>query len=426
MSTLRYEIADKLLLLRNPARYKVLYGGRGGAKSWGVARELLVSGIERPLRILCAREFQRSIADSVHKLLCDQIEALGLQRYYEVLQNTIRGRNGTEFAFAGLHHNITGLKSFEGVDICWVEEAQTTSKSSWDTLIPTIRKENSEIWITFNPELETDETYQRFVLNPPTGAVVQKIDYRDNPWFPRVLEQERLDLKERDPDAYLNVWEGHCRTSLEGAIYAAELRESTERNRITNVPYDKGYPVDVYFDLGWADQTAIWFVQKVGFEFRLIDYYANSQKGIQHYLDSLQTRGYVYRTVFLPHDGVAKQLGTGKSIQEVVQAANFKVQIVPKLSLTDGINAARTIFHQCYFDAEKCSDGLQSLRHYRYDVDRGTGQFSRIPLHDEHSHAADAFRYFAVGSSPSAAIKHTEHNWRKKLDKARRHSAMTA
>lgn len=426
MSTLRYEIANKLLLLRQPARYKVLHGGRGGAKSWGVARELLVQGYVKPIRVLCAREFQRSITDSVHKLLSDQIVELGLQDHYEILQTAIRGRNGTEFAFAGLHHNITGLKSFEGVDIAWVEEAQTVSKSSWDILIPTIRKGDSEIWITFNPELNTDETYRRFVLQPPASAVVQKIDYRDNPWFPDVLEQERLDLQARDPDAYLNVWEGHCRHTLEGAIYATELREATERGRITSVPYDKAYPVDVFFDLGWADQTAIWFVQKVGFEYRLIDFYADSQKGITHYLDYLQRSGYLIKTVWLPHDGQAKQLGTGRSIQEITQAANFKVQIVPRLSLADGINASRTVFHQCYFDADKCADGLQALRHYRYEVDKDTGQFSRVPLHDEHSHAADAFRYFAVGIQPGGAIRDTEANWRKKMNRARGRSAMAA
>ena len=417
---------SKLEFLFKPARYKVMYGGRGGAKSWGVARSLLIQAANRKIRVLCAREFQRSIADSVHKLLSDQISAMGLSELYEIQQTVIRCANGSEFAFAGLHHNISGLKSFEGVDICWVEEAHTVSKSSWDTLIPTIRKDDSEIWITFNPELEEDETYRRFVTNPPANAVVVKVDYKDNPWFPPVLEQERLDLQARDPDAYLNVWEGQCRHTLEGAIYASELREAAERGRITHVPHDKAFPVDVFLDLGWADQTAIWYVQKVGFEFRLIECYANSQQGITHYLDQLQSSGYLIRTVFLPHDGVAKQLGTGRSIQEIVQAANYKVQIVPRLSLADGINAARTVFHQCFFDADKCADGIQALRHYRYDVDSDTGQFSKLPLHDEYSHYADAFRYFAVGSSPSVSLKNTEHNWRKKLDKARRRSAMAS
>ena len=155
----------KLQGLFKKSRYKVLYGGRGGAKSWGIARALLIMGAKKPMRILCAREYQTSIKDSVHKLLCDQIEALGLLQFYEITQASLRGANGTEFAFIGLKNNPANIKSFEGVDVCWVEEAQTVSRLSWNILIPTIRKEGSEIWVSFNPELETDETYQRFVVD---------------------------------------------------------------------------------------------------------------------------------------------------------------------------------------------------------------------------------------------------------------------
>ena len=193
----RAEFPEKLQCLFRPARYKVLYGGRGGAKSWGIARALLIQGAAKPLRVLCAREIQKSIGDSVHKLLSDQIKALGLAGFYEVQKTVIRGRNGTEFTFHGLKHNVTNIKSAEGADVCWVEEAQTVSKSSWATLIPTIRKPGSEIWVSFNPELEDDETYQRFVANPPTGAVVVKVNWSDNPWFPDVLRQEKDDLKAR-------------------------------------------------------------------------------------------------------------------------------------------------------------------------------------------------------------------------------------
>jgi phage terminase large subunit len=233
------EFPAKLQCLFAPKRYKVLYGGRGGAKSWGVARALLIQGAAKPLRILCAREFQNSISESVHALLSDQIKALGLDGFYEVQNTTIRGRNGTELYFAGLRHNVTKIKSFEGVDIVWCEEAQTISKSSWDTLIPTIRKEGSEIWITFNPSLEADETYQRFVARPPTNSTVVKVNWSDNPWFPAVLRQEKDDLKAKDPDAYLTVWEGHCKQTLDGAIYANEVRKATEEGRFARVPYDE-------------------------------------------------------------------------------------------------------------------------------------------------------------------------------------------
>src|SRR6185437_15618646 len=153
---------EKLSYLFKPKRYKVAYGGRGGAKSWGFARALLILGAQKPLRILCTRETQKSIGDSVHKLLDDQIKLLGLEKFYEVQKSAIIGANGTEFIFAGIRQNVHNLKSYEACDICWVEEAQTVSKSSWDVLVPTIRKEGSEIWVSFNPDLETDETYQRF------------------------------------------------------------------------------------------------------------------------------------------------------------------------------------------------------------------------------------------------------------------------
>ena len=213
------EFPEKLSILFEQARYKVLYGGRGGAKSWGVARALLILGAKSPLRLLCAREFQTSIKDSVHKLLSDQIYALGLETFYEITQANIKGKNGTEFSFVGLKNNTTNIKSYEGVDICWVEEAQSVSKNSWNILIPTIRKENSEIWITFNPELETDETYQRFVVHAPENSIVQKINWSDNPWFPETLNLERLALKQRDVEAYNTVWEGLCRQTIDGAIF---------------------------------------------------------------------------------------------------------------------------------------------------------------------------------------------------------------
>ena len=195
------EFPLKLQCLFQPARYKVLYGGRGGAKSWGIARALLIIAANKTTRVLCAREFQTSIKDSVHKLLCDQITALQLNDFYEITDRTIRGKNGSEFNFVGLKNNVANVKSYEGVDVCWVEEAQTVSKRSWDTLIPTIRKEESEIWVSFNPELETDETYQRFVIHTPENAVIQKINWNDNPWFPEVLRLEKDTLKMRDLEA---------------------------------------------------------------------------------------------------------------------------------------------------------------------------------------------------------------------------------
>ena len=332
----------------------------------------------------------------MHKLLSDQIIELGLSGFYKVQNNIITGRNGTEFSFHGLKYNIGNIKSVEGTDICWIEEAQIVSKSSWDTLIPTIRKDGSEIWITFNPELDDDETYRRFVLNPPGSAMVRKVNWSDNPWFPDVLRAEKDDLRERDIDAYLTIWEGNCRVTLDGAIYASELRSASEEGRICRVPYDAAKPVHTFFDLGWADNTSIWFAQAIGFEFRVIDFLEDSRKPITHYIQELQKKGYVYGTHWLPHDAQSHQLATGKSIESIMREAGMMVQIVPKASIAEGINAVRVAFNRMYFDAEKCASGINSLRRYRYDVNPETGQYSKQPLHDAASHAADAFRYLAI------------------------------
>tara|TARA_R110000822_G_scaffold213978_3_gene349124 strand:- start:1447 stop:2724 length:1278 start_codon:yes stop_codon:yes gene_type:complete len=394
----RAEFPAKLECLFVPenSRYRVLYGGRGGSKSWNVARALLVKGAKSPMRFLCAREYQTSIKDSVHKLLTDQIFALGLESFYEITQSSIRGKNGTEFAFVGLKNNIANIKSFEGVDCCWVEEAQTVSKLSWNVLIPTIRKDKSEIWITFNPELETDETFQRFVVSPPQNAVVQKINWSDNPWFPETLELERQALKNRDIEAYNTVWEGICRQTIDGAIFAKEMTLAEIEGRITKVPYDATKPVHAIFDLGWADNTACWLMQFIGQELHFIRYFEDNQKTITYYLQEMQKFGYLYDTLWLPHDAAAKSLGTGRSIEEIVRAAGFKVQMLDRVPIADSINAARTIFNKCYFDRENTTDGLNCLRHYQYDVDVETGAFSQRPLHNIYSHGADAFRYVGL------------------------------
>ena len=392
----RFPAKLKCLFEPAKARYRVLYGGRGGSKSWNIARALLLKGCEQSIRVLCAREFQTSIKDSVHKLLVDQIHNLELDAHYEVTDRTIRGINGTEFIFVGVKNNTNNVKSIEGIDICWVEEAQSVSPNSWNVLVPTIRKKDSEIWISFNPELPTDETWKRFVMNPPENAVVQKINWSDNPWFPEVLDLERRALQGRDIEAYNNVWEGIPRQTVDGAIFAKEVTMAELEGRICNVPYDATKGVHAVFDLGWADQTAVWLLQFVGQETRLLRYFEDSQQTISYYMAKLQSFGYVYDTIWLPHDAKAKSLGTGKSIEEIVRATGMKVQILDRVPVNDSINAARTIFNKCYFDRQNTEEGLQCLRHYRYDVDPDTKMFSAKPLHDEYSHGADAFRYIGL------------------------------
>jgi phage terminase large subunit len=274
-------------------------------------------------------------------------------------------------------------------------------------LIPTIRKEDSEIWITFNPELETDETYQRFILNPPENSVVTKVNWSDNPWFPETLRLEKDSLRARDPEAYNTVWEGLCRQTVDGAIFAKEMQFAEIDGRITRVPYDATKPVHAIFDLGWSDATAIWFMQFVGMENRLVRYFETNQETISSILNKMQGFGYLYDTLWLPHDAENKTLaGNGRSIEEIVRNLGYKTRIVPKVPIVDSINAARTIFSNCYFDRENCHQGLEALRHYRYEVDAETGMFSKTPLHDQYSHGADAFRYIGLMiSEPKKVVK---------------------
>lgn len=361
-----------------------------------MARALLIQGAARPLRILCAREIQRTIADSVHRLIADQIAALGLEGHYRVLETEIRGLNGTQFLFAGLRtQDIGKIKSLEGVDVVWCEEAQTISKKSWDVLIPTIRKPESEIWITFNPELDTDETYVRFVLNPPPDTQLINVNYSDNPWFPETLEKERLHLKVTDEEAYENVWEGRCRSSVEGAIYKREISDLLKDGRVRNVPRDPLLKVHTVWDLGWNDQTSIILCQRLHSEIRVIDYIEDSQKTLAEYVAILKERRWNWGKDWLPHDGESKDIKTGKSAQEILRSLGREPMIVPKLDVETGIKAARLVFPRCYFDAEKSKRLVDCLKRYRRSIPVSTNE-PAAPVHDEYSHGADAFRYLSL------------------------------
>ena len=389
---------DKLQCLFEPAPYKVVHGGRGSGKSWGFARALLILGAQRPLRILCAREVQKSIEDSVHTLLKDQIAELGLSEFYDVLAYEIRGKNGTTFAYSGLaQHTVTTIKSFEGVDLCWVEEAQAVSKKSWDTLRPTIRKPGSEIWITFNPELETDVTYQMFVVNPPTGAVVEQMNFCDNPWFTDKLEQERLDCLRNQPKDYDNIWGGICKPAVAGAIYYDEMTAVETQKRICNVPYDPMLKVHVVFDLGWNDAMAISLVQKHASELRVVEYIEDNRRTLDSYSADLKMKGYNWGNVYLPHDGEHKNIQTGKSAKEIMEALGWTVRITPNMSVEDGIRVTRMAFGRMYFDKERTARLVQCAKRYRRAINKQTNE-PGAPLHDEWSHGADNLRYVAINA----------------------------
>ena len=400
------QFPDKLDYLFEPHRYKVAYGGRGSGKSWGFARALLIQASKKnnPLRILCAREIQRSIKQSVHQLLSDQIQVLGIGHLYEVLETEIRGVNGSHISFTGLANNtVESIKSFEGVDICWIEEAQTVSKRSWDILIPTIRKPDSEIWVSFNPDLDSDDTYKRFVIDPPDNCKVVKVNWSDNPWFPKVLDAERLHSKATSDD-YDNIWEGECKTAVDGAIYANEIREAQENKRITNVPYDPELKVHVVMDLGWNDSMSVILCQKGVSDLRIIKYIEDDHRTLDSYSAELKNLPYNWGQMYLPHDGQTKDFKYGTSAEEIMRRHGWDVRIVPRLDVESGIKLARINFHRCYFD--KSTERLiECLKHYRRSINATTNE-PGAPLHDEYSHGADAFRYLCV-----SADKFSNETW---------------
>ena len=386
----------KLQFLFDRCRYKVAYGGRGSAKSWSFARALLIIGVDEQLRILCAREIQKSIKQSVHKLLSDQIVELGLENEYEVFETEIRGRNGTYISFSGLSdHTVATIKSFEGCDIVWVEEAQTVSKRSWDILVPTIRKDGSEIWVTFNPELDTDETYMRFVVNPPDDCISVEINYSDNPWFPEVLEKERERCKIVDPEDYPTIWEGKCRSSVIGAIYAKEVDAAIRDGRVCNVPYNPLLKVHAIWDLGWNDSMFIILAQRVRNEIGIIEVIEEDHKTLDWYVGELQNKRYNWGYDFLPHDGEHGGFKTGLSAKKILEKFGRKVKITQNIPIEDGIKIARMSFRQMVFDKNKSARLIECLKRYKRSINRAT-QEPGSPVHDQYSHGADCFRYLSL------------------------------
>lgn len=394
------EFPERLRGMFEPRRYKFVRGGRGSGKSWGVARALLILGAKGRERVLCTREVQKSIQQSVHQLLKDQIEALGLTSFYEVMQHEIRGQNGTQFFFAGLSDQTAdSIKSFEGCTRVWVEEGQTITERSWKILTPTIRAEGSEIWVTYNPELDTDETHRRAVVETHPETLVIEMNWLDNPWFPAVLETERQHaLKTMRPEDYAHVWEGRCKPAVEGAIYFDQIAEAEAAKRVRNVPRDPSLPVHRVWDLGFNDAMAIILVQRVVSEIAIVGYVEDTGRTLTEYIADFRGAaydGWVWGSDFLPHDGFAKRHQTGKSDEEVLRALDCKVERAPNMEVEQGIRQARQVFPRIYFDKDRAKRLVECLKRYRRQIGAKT-QEPGAPLHDQYSHGADAFRYLCL------------------------------
>ena len=395
-------------LTQESARFKVAYGGRGGGKSWDFAASLLLIGKQKKVRIVCCRENQNSIAESVHHLLHDLILKNEMDDFYTITEAKITGANGTEILFKGLK-NPGSLKSLEGADYVWIEEAQTLKERTFAIVEPTIRKEGSEIWFSFNPDFATDFVYDYFITNTPANTIVCKINYLDNPFCTQVMIESAERLKAKDIDAYNHVYLGYCVQVLEGAVYAKELRAATTENRILNVPVVPNVPVHTFWDLGYADFTSVWFVQYVGLDTRIVDYHQGQFEAMEYYFKMLREKDYYYGFDYLPHDANHRNLSNGgNSIKQQFKTAGRKVKMIPIDTIANGIFSVRRMFPSCVFDEKRCSEGLMALRRYKYGINTATGQYTKEPLHDEYSHAADAFRYVA---SAHKADKHIANSY---------------
>lgn len=379
------------------ARFKVLFGGRDSAKSWSIARMLLARGRAKAERILCTREVQKSIAESVHQLLKDQIAALGMSDFYDVQESYIHGQNGTKISFHGLSgQTATSIKSFEGTTICWVEEAQVISKRSWDLLEPTIRAPESEIWVSFNPDMDTDETYRRFVTSPQPDSIVTMMNWQDNPWRSKVLDAAREKMQREDPDNYAHIYGGMCRPAVEGAIYYKEVSKLRSDNRLCNVPYDPMLKVHVVCDLGRNDFMALLLVQRLASEVRVIRYIEDRLRDIPSYHQELTDLKLNWGKMWLPHDGRAKTLTSasnplGASAEEQFQKLGWSVEIVENIDREQGIRKTREVFPRVVIDRTNASELLNRLGRYRRRVN-ADGQASD-PMHTDDSNGADGFRY---------------------------------
>lgn len=402
-----------------PLRHLVFKGGRGSAKSHSVAR-LLVNIIGNyGIRALCTRETQKSIEESVYQLLCDVIGEMDFKEYFDEQKTTIYGPNGSQFLFAGLRsQDINKLKSTERIKIAWVEEAHVVSEKSLEVLGPTIREDNSVIIYTYNPELDDDPVHANYALDPQPDVCVVELNWRDNPWFPKVLEGEkdRTFRNDKTPGKtkYNWIWEGKTLPAVEGAIFANEVASMIEQGRVRPLDHDATGKVHVVMDLGYGVMTAA-LVQKFASTVQIIGYHEliNSTYAVltNGGKDSGQFRGlkkmyphYDWGSVFMPHDASHKDPKTGKSHKTIMQELGWKVDDIPQIGVENYIESGRGLFENIYIsnnDDEEfggCKQLIRCLKRWRYqisDTDSGSKK-THPPMKDEFSHGGETFCYISV------------------------------
>ncbi len=398
----RLEIPRKLKPLLFPKRYKGAYGGRGGAKSHFFAG-LLVERCNRiQTRAVCIREVQNSIRDSVRQLLMDKIAELGLMSEFEVLDGEIRGPNGSLIIFKGMQsYNADNIKSLEAYDIAWVEEAQTLSQRSLDLLRPTIRKQGSELWFSWNPRFKTDPVDKFFRKSPPEDAISIQMNWRDNPWFPDVLKKEMAHDFRVDEDKADHIWNGAYGSST-GAILSRWVNEAERQGRITNdVLFDpEGAPLEISSDLGFRDTASWWFWQRKLGGYSVLKYDGDSGLDADDWIPRITANINILKIanlgrIWLPHDAKAKTFQSKHSTVEkfILAFGKDKIGIVPSAKKPDQISAARRVIKKSVFHKTLCEAGLDGLMAWEFEWLEDDNVFSREPVHNWASHPGDAYAY---------------------------------
>lgn len=400
---MRVEVPRKLKPLLYPKRYKGAYGGRGGAKSHFFAEQGLLNCFRKQTRMVCIREVQESIRDSVRQLLVDKITKLGLGAFFTPYETEIRGSNGSMIIFKGMQsYNAETIKSLEGYDIAWVEEAQTLSERSLDLLRPTIRKSGSELWFSWNPRFKTDPVDKFFRKDPSDEAVSVFVNYRDNPWFPDELKKDMERDFRVDPDKAEHIWNGAYGSS-EGAILSRWVNEADREGRINDqVSFDPNGPaIEVSSDLGFRDTASWWYWQRRLGGFAVLEYEGDSGLDADDWIPMIEKN--VERLVgsrklgrvWLPHDAKVKTFQSKhSSVERFLEAFGAEhVGIVPISKKSDQISAARKVIKTCEFNKSGCDEGLDGLLAWEFEWNYDNNVFSREPLHNWASHPGDAFAY---------------------------------
>jgi len=409
VATLRIETPAVFVPLLKPARYKGAWGGRGSGKSHFFAELLIEEALaSKGTRAVCIREVQKTLKESSKRLIEDKLQRLGVAsgHGFKVFNEVIQTPGDGLVSFTGMQdHTADSIKSLEGYRLAWVEEAQSLSARSLQLLRPTIRLEGSELWFGWNPRRKTDAVDQLLRgTQLPTDAAVVKANWKDNPYFPAVLEQERQDDLRIRPEQYGHVWEGEYATVLEGAYYAQSIALARQEGRIGKVAADPLMAKRAFFDIGGtgakADAVAIWIAQFVSKEIRVLDYYEAVGQPLATHLAWMRSKGYAPESapVWLPHDGDTNDKVYDVSYASAMRAAGYTVNVVPnqgKGAAKARIEAARRLFPAVSFNEATTQAGIDALGWYHEKKDEARN-IGLGPEHDWSSHGADAFGLMCV------------------------------